>query len=288
MQKNKSFQGLLLLLQIATVAVFAGRAWQHLYWDAPYRALLWDEAWMSGIVEQVLGLEWSEYITSERTDRMIQHSIRLTGGLYALCALVAAFARRLPRYCLHLLPLGTLGLTFLAALYCKEKFFALGQFFEYSLQIVTPLLFYDLFRRQSLGRYTIRIIKIAIVLTFCCHGLYAINYYPRPGYFVGMTINILGVEEGTAHQFLWWAGFMDFLGSFLLLVLPHRRLRPVLWYLIIWGLGTTLARVWAHFYWDFVGDSLLQWLHESVMRGPHFLVPLGLYVYLFSGRLWKG
>ena len=31
-----------LLLQWATIGVFAGRAYQHLFWDAPYREVIWD------------------------------------------------------------------------------------------------------------------------------------------------------------------------------------------------------------------------------------------------------
>ena len=49
---------------------------------------------------------------------------------------------------------------------------------------------------------TVLYLKIAIALTFSAHGLYAIGYYPQPGVFVDMLINILHFSETTAKDFL--------------------------------------------------------------------------------------
>ena len=46
------------VLRLATFALFAGRAWQHLFWDAPFRALLWDKETMENFDEFKRSLEW--------------------------------------------------------------------------------------------------------------------------------------------------------------------------------------------------------------------------------------
>ena len=274
-----------LLIQAAAVAVFLGRAWQYLYWDAPYRALFWDEAWMKGLVEPTLGITWREYVTSPQTDAFIQNLITGIGWFYLACALVALFVNRLGRVGRALLWLGAANLLFLAALYCKEKFFFIGQFFEYTLQWGAPVMLAILARNPDkpwTSRFML-FVKLAIALTFTCHGLYAVGFYPRPGNFMDMVMNILPVNETGAIHFLNTAGALDFLLSFALF-LPGRWPMAALAYASFWGLATSLARLWAYFHWAFWDSALNQWLHESVMRFPHFLVPMALLLYFFARR----
>ena len=174
--------------------------------------------------------------------------------------------------------LGAVSLFFLAGLYCKEKFFSIGQFFEYSIQFSTPIILYILTVKQKFTSNLILFFKIIIALTFVCHGLYAVNYYPRPGLFMDMTMNILGLSETSAEYFLLAAGWLDFaigIGVFL----PFRYAKFVLIYATIWGFLTTISRIWAHVYFDFFVDSLNQWWFESAYRLPHFLIPLTLFLY---------
>ncbi len=211
-----------LIVQIAAVCVFWGRAWQHLFWDAPYRTLLWDELWMSGIVESIWGMSWEEYVTSTPVDAGIQTSIRISGWIYLLAGLAVIFIQKLGRWGRVLIWIGLINLVFLSLLYFKERFFAIGQFFEYSLQMLAPFLVLHFAHRKSIGPGFILLIKWAIVLTFTCHGLYAIGYYPRPVHFQEMVMNILPVQEKGAFQFLNLAGILDFVLS-VLLFLPWKR-----------------------------------------------------------------
>ena len=268
------------IIQLATISVFAGRAWQHLYWDAPYRSLLWDEKWMKWPVEHLLGRSWDDYVTDVSTDQFIQQLIVGTGWFYVLCALVAVFVLSLGKWGRGLLWLGSASLVILAALYCKEKFFFIGQFLEYTLQFSTPVVLAIVSKRPKLD-ITPRLfffLKVAIALTFTCHGLYAIGYYPRPGNFVSMTMAILHVNEAMAVDVLNVVGVLDFIAS-ILLFLPGRWLYIGLGWAILWGFLTTLARIIAHFYLEIWDDVLLRWLHESVMRFPHFLVPIAVWVW---------
>ncbi len=266
-----------LLVQTATIAVFLGRAWQHIYWDAPYRTLLWDENWMRPVVENWFRASWQFYVTN--SDAVIQQLIHSVGWFYVLGALAAIFIKKWREIAVVLLLLGSVSLIFLAALYYKEKSFQSGQFLEYALQWGSPLFLVWLHQMQTVTPRFVLWAKIATALTFISHGLYAVGYYPRPGEFTEMVMIILRMNETNAVYFLKTAGVMDFVAS-ILIFLPGRTGAAGWWYCVVWGFATTIARVWAHFYIDFIPNTLLQWLHESVFRFPHFLIPLAL-------LLWK-
>jgi len=278
---SKNYKHIFFLLQIATACIFLGRAWQHIVWDAPYRTLLWDEAWMSRILPLFSSISYENFISDIEIDDQIQNGIKTIGWFYIVCALVAIFIKKIPKWLSYILWLGSFSLIFLAFLYCKEKFFQWGQFWEYSLQFGTPLFLFFLYKKNKVTKEIIFWMKIAIAITFISHGLYALNYYPRPGNFVDMTINILGVGEETAFQFLNVAGVLDFIVA-IGIFLPNKISKYALVYIVLWGLATTLARIWGHFYIDMIGDTLSQWVHESVYRFPHFLIPLAILVWTTS------
>ena len=119
---------LFLILQIAAVCVFLGRAWQHLFWDAPFRTLLWDEGWMKGIIQGVFKMDWQTYVRSAAVDQGIQTAIRITGIFYVLGALAAIFINQLKRWAYYILYIGAIALMFLAFLEFKERFFFLDNF----------------------------------------------------------------------------------------------------------------------------------------------------------------
>ncbi len=259
------------LLLVAALAVFLGRAYQHLFWDAPYRALLWDELWMKGIVERLTSCTWEQFITSMEMDDRVQGSIRLSGLFYLFCGICVLFVRntkwlRLPVY------LGACMLVILASLYMKTKFFHLGQFFEYSLQFMSPL-FLIWYLKYGINTRLLIVMKITIALTFTCHGLYAVGYYPRPGNFVDMTINSLGLSETNAIQYLNIVGMLDFILA-ICIFLPWKFSKFAIGYAVLWGLLTTSARLVAHLELDGFFNLLHQWGFEALYRFPHFLIPI--------------
>jgi len=280
---HKHFQLIFRILQISTIAVFLGRAYQHLFWDAPFRAFLWEEGWLQWWVESFTDMTWKEYATSPDVNRHIQNSIMGHGYFYLVCAFVALFIRQLPKWMGKILGLGSLSLVFLAMLYMKEKFFHAGQFFEYSLQFSSPIFLYCLVYRKTISPKFWLLMKVAIALTFTCHGLYALGYYPRPGVFITMTMNSLGLSQENAVVFLKVAGVLDFIISFGIF-LPWRYAKGFLAYAIFWGFVTALARVWGQFYWQFWETSLHQHAFETVMRFPHFLIPLACWVHYYYRR----
>ena len=264
------------LLRIACFTIFLGRAWQHLFWDVPFRALLWDEQWFSSWTEALFSITWKEYATSPKADNIIQTIIHGFGWFYVLMAAITLVINNKTRMLRWLLLFSSLPLIFLAFLYCKEKFFHAGQFFEYTIQFMCPiLLYYAIFKKENFSTLILSM-KISITLTFTCHGLYALGYYPRPGNFVDMTLNILPFSEDMAHLFLKTMGIVDFiiaLGIFIPFIT-----KPLLIWATIWGISTALARVFANFYIDFWFDTLNQWLPHALYRLSHGLIPLALLV----------
>lgn len=277
------YQTAIRLLRITVFCLLAGRAWQHLFWDAPYRTFLWSQEYLSWFVEGWLGMTWQEYATSPRTDAVIQGMIRATGVWYALVAVLSLAAPTSQRWRkpVSVVLWLTSGMLFLLGmLYMKEKHFQWGQLFEYSAQFGAPALLAWFLYRPVPERRALLAIKILVALTFLCHGLYAYGYYPRPGGFVDMVINILGVEENTAHKFLVMAGVLDFV--VIVLVFIPDTAKVALWYMVVWGTLTSLARVVAHIDFRFFASTLDQWWWETVMRAPHALLPL-LAAYLQFG-----
>ena len=282
--KHSGLQLVHITLRLATFMLFAGRAWQHLFWDAPFRALLWDQDVMENLVLFLRGGTWQEYVTSESADRFIQHTITGFGVFYAFMAIITLFvdSRRLAKLT-WLYILSSVALVFLAFLYSKEKFFHAGQFFEYAIQFMLPLFFcYGLTLRIKPAKLLL-LMKIAIALTFTAHGLYAIGYYPQPGVFVDMIINIFNVSEVTTKSILQIAGILDFVVSIAIFI-PYIS-KYSLMYAVLWGGLTALARTWANFYIAFPLDSLHQNLYETIYRLPHMLVPLAALLILQQGVL---
>lgn len=277
MNTIKQHKQFLFLLKLASITVFLGRAWQFLFWDAPYRALFWDQRIMQGIVNTVFQLSWKDWASSSMIDDGIQLSIQLTGVVYVISALMVLFVQKDKKWTQIPIWIGTGFLVFLAILQTKEKFFHFGQFFEHGSQIGAPILLL-LYIKESLTKPSfVLLTKILISLTFFCHGLYAINYYPRPGIFVDLLLNTFHVSETFAHQFIWVIGIIDIL-IVPLLFFP-KTVKIALWYTAIWGIVTALSRVYANLYWDFALQSLHQSLHTSIYRLTHGLLPLALLVF---------
>lgn len=285
--KNSLFGLPLRLLQISVLSVFLGRAWQHLYWDAPYRTIFWDENWMRGPVSLFLDMEWGEYVRAPWVDEAIENLVQGTGVFYLLCALAALLITRFFKICRWLLVLGGISLIVLAFLYMKERFYWWPQFFEYALQWGSPFILLTYYRRDASPGFQFWT-KVAIALTFTCHGLFAMGLYPTPGYFIEMVMNILGLSQANAILFLKIAGVLDIIIS-VLLFLPWRwAVLSGLGYAIFWGGATTIARVWAYGLFLNWEQVLTQWLHESVMRIPHFMIPLFLFLIVWGQRHPRG
>lgn len=270
----ESFKPLIrLLIKFSTFFVFIGRAWQHLYWDAPYRSLLWDEGLLKPIVETLLGVTWTDYVTATTTDVWIQNIIFYTGVLYLLAGGSVLFYAKYQRKLLRILIiLGGVNLVFLSFLLMKEKFYHFAQFFEHAIQFSLPFVFLYQIREDRDEVRLMFVLKVLVAIVFVSHGLYAIGYYPVPGNFVDMVMGIFPFSESQAKTFLSIAGLMDFLVAFYIFV--PRVTSVALWYAVVWGLLTAFARIVSGFHMDFPWQTIHQELLGTLYRLGHGLVPL--------------
>jgi hypothetical protein len=261
------------LLCISVFFIFIGRAWQHLFWDAPYRALFWDEGLLKPLVEGVFGIPWFDYVTSPITDSVLQSIVFYTGIIYLLAAVSTLFYERFRNKVLKfIILLGGWNLVLLSFLLMKEKFYHNAMFFEHSIQFGLPFVFVYYFKEKIVFRNLELLLKVFIAIVFVSHGLYAVGYYPVPGKFVDMVIGIMHVSEETAKIFLHTAAFLDFLVAVFIFIPKTSRI--ALYYAFVWGILTALARIVSKFDVHFPIQTLHQELLGTIYRLAHGLVPL--------------
>ena len=267
---------IILLLKIFAFLIFIGRAYQYLFFDAPFRTILWDESLLQPIIEGVFNTPWNSYVTNLEVDMWIQRSILINGFLYIIAAISVITINKNNRKYLRIpIQIGAWLLVILSLLTMKEQFFHIAQFFEHAIQFGIPfVLLYAI--KGVLSKKISLYLKILIAFTFTSHGLYALGYYSVPGNYIDMTIICLGVTENTAVLILKIAGVLDLLISVLIFV--PKLASYFLLYAFIWGLLTAFARIVAGFNPDFIIDSLHQHLYLVIYRIPHGLTPLLVFI----------
>lgn len=274
---------LLLLLQISTFCLFAGRAWQHLAKGGPYLTLFTNDLLARPFVEAFSNLSWAEYIRSPEIATWGKSFGYNMGYFFLACAILTLVFRFLPKWInLFWTILATLVLLLLAFALFQKQAFRTAQFFEYSAQVASPiLLYYWCYQNINVARFTL-FLKIILALTFISHGLYAIGYYPIPGKFIGMTNRGFGVTDDVSKTILLVAGWLDIVVS-IGLFLPFRKIQLAsIMYMIIWGGMTAFARVWANYYPSLGWYSLQQWIPETMFRVPHFMLGIVLFWLVFK------
>jgi hypothetical protein len=284
-QSGQAHRILILGLQLGACFVFLGRAWQHIRWDAPLRTLLWNQRLMEPIVESFFGMSWREWASSPTVDAAIQNTIKGMGFFYLVCAVLVWFAKPKGRIIHGILIAGSALLLFLSWLYFLENWQRIGQLIEYTLQWTLPVFLVLALRGRPAWPKLIMWLKIAIALTFVGHGLYAVGYYPRPGHFVTMTMNALSIEQQTAEQLLYVAGLLDFAVAVLIFI--PRAATPALLYDAFWGFLTALARMVAYFDPNDLGGWASGWIHQTLFRLPHGLIPLLVWWVTKPGNAWS-
>ncbi|SEC35748.1 hypothetical protein SAMN04489761_2767 [Tenacibaculum sp. MAR_2009_124] len=267
---------LLRILKISSFLIFLGRAYQHLFWDAPFRSFFWDQHLLEPIVTSVFGVSWQSYVTNLNTDHAIQFLTRSTGVLYSLCAVISlTINEKSKRWMYSVLKLGSVSLILLALLLTKEKFYHLVMFFEHTIQFGVPvaLIYFLKSKNQDI---LVLCLKMVIAFAFTCHGMYALGYfYPLPGNFVTMTLNILPIQEEMAKNMLFLAGILDFVIAIAIFI--PRITKIALLYAAFWGFATALARILSGFHYDVSLSIIHQYLYLVIYRLPHGIIPLLVY-----------
>lgn len=267
-----SDRSLLLILRIAAFLCFAGWTWGHLYWEGPYGVFFWQDN--SYALAEKLGISWDTFVGSGANDGLIQKAIGLIGWLYLVCAVLTLTVRKHSKWQMA----GLIGGSFLLLVLVYAKFLKaqkqLPMLVEHGGQILIPLLLVFALHFGVRHRVTVITAVVAFIATFAGHGAYAIGWWPTPAHFFAMTTVILNTEHDTTWLILRIAGVLDFLicvGIFI----PIFRIPSLLWG-VIWGFLTALARPVAGMSTDLLYWGADQFIHEFILRGPHYLIPLYL------------
>lgn len=253
-------------LRFAAIFLFLGRAWQHFLGQSPCDTLFRSTSYFGKIIEWITGDRNSVAATE-----LINGINTLLGVLLLLAAVSVLFVNKKKSYYRTFIKIGW-GILFLVAYgYYVDKYRVPAQFFEYSAQLAIPYLLLRAVKFKMNRRFLFWA-KISIAVTFVCHGLYAIGYYPVPGNFYNMTINTLGLSNETTELFLQVAGVLDFVFAIGIFIKPVARY--FLWYGVFWGFLTAFARVTSTLDFSFFDSTFTQNTYEFLVRMPHFIVPL--------------
>ena len=264
------------LLKLASFFIFFGRGYEHIVWDAPFRSLLWDQDLLSPLIENIFNTNWQDYATSLKTDYIINCFTKANGIFYLICAILSiTLTETSSKFHKGILYTGGVFLVILSLIITKSKFYHIVMFFEHSIQFATPFAMLYFLRTKNLKKLFL-ILKILIALTFVSHGMYAVAiFYPFPGDFVSMTLNILPITENISKQMLSVAGILDFLVALLIFIPKTAKLALI--YAVLWGFLTAFARIVSGLHYDVSFAIVMQYLHTTIYRLPHGLIPFIAY-----------
>jgi hypothetical protein len=266
---------ILAILKISLILVLLGRAYQYFFFSAPFMNLYYYAEFLKPYIERKTGLLWHDFLSLPEIDVYTDYAIYGFGGLFLFTIPCVSILDRKNYKWLQVPILASgIGLIFLAVLLTISNNNKVGQFFEYSLQFTLPFLLLCFISYDKVKDNLLLILKVLIAFTFVGHGLYAIGYYPVPGYFVDMVIRVFNCSESVARTFLNIAGILDLVIA-IGLFLPNKRIVSYcLVWAVIWGFSTAIARVVGNFYPHFILRSLHQTVFEMVYRVPHGLIPV--------------
>lgn len=266
---------LLLLLRLSAFFCFAGWTWVHFYWEGPYGILLWQEPTFA--FADRLGISWEEFVGTGSDDGLVQRWIAGAGWFYLTWSILTLTVREKSWIQMGVILCGSVLLTILAYAKYLAALCQLPMFVEHGGQILSPIILVMALTRGVRHRMTIFTTILACCLTFAGHGAYALGFlWPTPANFQGMTSIILRSDHETTLGFLRAAGALDFFVCIGLFV-PFLRRASAL-YATVWGFLTAIARPVAGMSMDLRDWGADQFVHEAVLRAPHFLLPLFLWI----------
>ncbi|MEZ6134230.1 MAG: hypothetical protein R3C53_04875 [Pirellulaceae bacterium] len=262
----------MICLRLGTILCFAGWTWVHFYWEGPYGVLLWHDSTFE--LAARFGFSWEQFVGTGADDGVVQSWIARVWWLYLVCTLLAVTARKKAWIQMAGLVVGSGLLAIVSyAAYIRSQY-QLPMLVEHGGQVLMPIILVMALILGPRHRFTILTAVVALIATFAGHGCYAIGLWPTPGNFYAMTRLVLGVELPTAQILMRTAGVLDFLVC-VSICLPYIRCIGAA-YAAVWGFLTAVARPIASMSWELNYWGADQYLHEAVIRAPHFLIPLFL------------
>ncbi len=268
-------------LRFSAALMFFGRFWEHFRWLGPYRDVFYyPKGFFMATVQFFTNETVTEIYNNHFYENLVIYFSKGLGIVFLFAGIIILFYEKLKQL-KWFVYLALFGLLFCYWGILMGKHFEMwGIFFEHMAQLAAPVLFLQFYTQNS---YRITYLaQIAISITFISHGLFAVGYYPQPGYFADMMIVGFRLTEHTARLLLIIVGWLDFLFGIVILIpfwrLTQRWTRKIflafVWYGIIWGFLTALARFYVPYNTDFFWNVLSQDFYKVLIRVPHFTLPL--------------
>jgi hypothetical protein len=154
------------------------------------------------------------------------------------------------------------------------------QIVEHALQIALPILLIYVCKGHFRLSQLYYVLTTFVALTFIGHAMFALGFHYLPDNFVEMTTQSLLISESSAVQFLFIIGWLDIvfaLGAFV----PNVRKYSV-WYLIVWGFLTSMARVYFVLGEGISAELFLVNFPNMIYRLPHGIIPVLMMILIFK------
>lgn len=147
------------------------------------------------------------------------------------------------------------------------------QLVEHTLQIALPVLYIYCNTTKKIKFVQLNnALAVLVGLTFIGHGIFALGVHYLPEHFIVMTNQSLNLEDFQSSRFLFVIGILDIVLSILVFIPKVRQV--AVWYLIIWGILTSLARTYYVLGDGLTMELLLVNLPNTLYRLPHGLIPI--------------
>ena len=251
---------LIFILRISAFLCLIGWAWQHLFWSAPYGAVIGQEG-------AVLHL----------ADHQVSLLTRIIGVAFLFMSALCWTVHKDKSWQIISLAVGGLLLVFMFFCRFVQVDYAIPNFVEHGGQMLSPLLLIFAMKYGVRDRAVIFAVILSFCMTFIGHGIYASGLYPTPPHFYSLVEGSLGLTGQPADIMIKTAGYLDFLICAALFCKPLRSYCMA--YAVFWGAATALARPVAGMSMSLGLFGADQFLQQAIWRAPHALIPLFLFYY---------
>ncbi len=240
-------------------------------------AVLWDEEYAGWAVKILIELEWRDYLLGSMSESVLAVFTQTMAFMLVLGLISAVWiSKRRPwlRWGLY-----AASAVLLFESFCKflDVSYQIPMLIEHTLRICAPaFLAHAVIHGFTQGLK--RMMLLAVGLTFAGHSFYAMGAgVPVPANFIDMVIETLRFSQNSAMVYLLIAGILDQI--MVAALIPDLSRPAALLYGVFWGFVTSLARLTSYVRLDVMfWTSLVTFLPEFLVRAPHFLIPLALYL----------
>ncbi len=272
-------------LRYGAVLMFLARSYEYIRWGGPFRDIFFHPQGLGGWYAELIDRPLIEIYKDPFYEHLLSYISDGIGLLFLICGIWLLFYEKFRKWTWLLGVTSFFLLLHYFGLLYHKNLVQYGIFFEHAAQFAAPWCF--VFFAQGKEKRALLWAVIAISITFFSHGLYAMGYYPQPGHFVDMMISGFYMTEDTSREVLTWVGYVDILFAFLVLLTPllydkkgfRVALTVNIWYAIVWGMLTAIARVYTSYTAGMEAHWLDQHLFQTVVRVPHFIIPLFIALY---------